>query len=274
MAEPDPRWRLHASPNPKERSFSVIVSQDKISEFKDDFDDYDAESSYEDFPLIADPDLSKADQYGDFLYTQQNDFAPGWLEFWFAPWKTEAEAKIPYHSEWSKFGNHRWHPILKNLVILEDTAFPRSTNIIQNNQQGFATGPSYTDQYIYIPDANEGSRFYTEEFTSPRPFVIGRYLVPLPTGIQYTMGDLRGSFSECLHDDIEIPAARTSNAIYLGGAVYSASGYASGQRFPRTNFKTWLPYVVYDEQQLQNGVYYRKRIRVFPPPLPRAIRRA
>lgn len=274
MPEPDPRWRLHASPNTSERSFSVIVPQDRIDEFKDDFDDYEAGDAYEDFPLMADPDLGKADRYGDFLYTQQNDFAPGWLEYWFAPWKTVEEANTPYHSEWSKFGNHRWHPILKNLVILEDTAFPRSTNIIQNGQQGFVTGPSYSDQYIYIPDANEGSRFFVEEFTSPRPFEIPTYLVPLPTGIQYTMGDLRGSFTECLHDDIIIPAARTANAVYLGSSAFSASGYLSGQYFPRTNFKGWIPYVVYDEQELRAGVYYRKRIRVFPPPRPRAIRRS
>lgn len=225
---------------------------------------------YKDFPREIFSRDYKVQKFGDYIYVTQSG-SHGLL---FAPPRTVEEAKVPYRKQWSKFGNHRWHPILKNLVLLENPSFPRSTNFIQNGQQGIATAPSYDDRYIYVPDVNEGSRFFTEEFFSPRQFIIPRYRVPIPTGVQYSIGDLRGSFQECLHDDIDIPPTRSANAIYLGSSAYSGNGSVEGQSFPRTNFKTWLPYIVYDEQQLMDAGWYRKRIRVFPPTRPKAIRRA
>lgn len=274
MPDPSPLWSLHKTPKPSEKSFSVLVSMANMAPRMAEFDAYLEGALFKDFPIIPDQALAQDDQFGLYRFTDSEDGDAEHLRFFFGKNKTAEEANTPYRRQFSKFGNHRWHPILKNLVILENTAFPRSTNFIQNGQQGLATGPSYDDRYIYIPDVNEGSRFFTEEFVGSVPFNIPQYRVPIPTGIQYSMGDLRGSFPEALHDDIVIPMAQTSNAIYLGGQAYAGNGPVEGQFFPRTNFKTWLPYIVYDEQQLTNGVWYRKRIRVFPPLRPKAIRRA
>jgi len=258
-----------STPNPRDRSLIVTVGETTYA--SNPFCLPKEGTLYKDFPKgIKSDDYLK--QFAEYVYVCQIPTH----KLLFAPNKTPQEANTPYRSVFSKFGNHRWHPILKNLVLLENPSFPRATNFILNGEQGFANAPSYDDQYIYIPDVNEGSRFLTQEYFSPRPFVIPSYRVPIPTGIQYSLGDLKGSFQDCLHDDIEIPAARQSNAIFLGSTALSGSGSQSGQFFPKTNFQTWLPYVVYDEQELQveGGGWYRKRIRVYPPLRPRAIRRA
>lgn len=256
------------TPNPSERALLIQFDESVIAA-NPDFIPVEG-TTYRNFPegLIA--RSYPVELWGDYIYTSPM----GDHGLLFAKPKTPEQAITPWRRQWSKFGNHRWHPILKNLILIENPSFPRSTNFIQNGQQGFATAPSYDDRYVYIPDVNEGTRFFTEEFQAPTQYVIPRYRTPVPTGVQYSVGDLRGAFQECLHDDIEIPATRSSNAIYLGGAAYSGNGSVEGQVFPRTNFKTWLPYVIYDEQELTNGVWYRKRIRVFPPARPRAIRRA
>ncbi len=255
------------TPSPRERSLVVLVEEEV---FAGNSNILPPEGTpYKSFPPgIRSGDYLKA--YGEYIYVGQT----GDRGLLFAKNKSKQEANTPFRKQWSKFGNHRWHPILKNLVLLENPSFPRSTNIIQNGQQGFAVASSYDDRYIYIPDANEGTRFFTEEFFCGQMFTIPRYRVPIPTGVQYSIGDLRGSFQECLHDDIDIPATRQANAVYLGGAAYSGNGTLQGQFFPRTNVKSWVPYCCYDEQSLTESGWYRKRIRVFPPARPRAITRA
>lgn len=269
-------WNLHETPNPSERGFSMLVSQVEAKKFTSELDAFIAGSRMGDFPAIPEEDLKTI--YGDYQYTmfKEADGPQGpSLRYFFGAPKTPTVANTPFRRTWKKQGDHRWPPILKGIVLLEDNSFPRSTNFISNGKQGIATGASFYDRYIYIPDTNEGTRFLLEEFQSAIPFIIPRYRTPVATAVQYSVNGLSGSFAECLHDEINIPATRTSSATYLGGAAFSGNGSLDGQDFPRTNFKTWLPYVLLDEQEQQetSGIWYRQRIRVYPPLLPRAIRR-
>jgi hypothetical protein len=196
------------------------------------------------------------------------------IEFLFGKPKTKEEATKPFESYWKKHGNHRWPPILKSLEIIEDTSMPRTANVIKNGEAGIVIGPTYFDKYVYIPDCNEGSKFWFEEFVSPVPFNLPNYRVPVATAVQFSVPGLSGGFQESLHDDINIPDTRSASSTLFASSSQAASGFVSGQSFPKTNFKTWLPYVVYDEQkQDETGLWYRQRIRVFPPMRPRAIRR-
>lgn len=223
---------------------------------------------------IPDPDMAADNRFGLYVFTDSGK-QEGDVVFKYGLPKSQVVANTPFRRTWMKHGNHRWPPILKGIVLLEDNAFPRSTNYISNGVQGVATGANYYDRYIYIPDTNEGTRFLLDEFLSPMPFQIPRYRTPVATSVQYSVNGLNGSFPECLHDEITIPATRTATATYIGGTAFSGNGSVEGQYFPRTNFKSWTPYVVYDsqEQQEDSGLWYRQRIRVYPPTLPRAIRR-
>jgi hypothetical protein len=258
------------TPNPELRALIVTV-EDAV--FLDDPYILPPEGTlYEDFDRrIFASDARRA--FNEYVYTGQaeNSRAAGALLF--GPGQTAEEANTPYRSIWKKHGNHRWAPILKQLTILEDYSFPRSTNTVSRAKgSGLVVAPTYYDRIVYIPDTNEGTRFLVQEFFSATPFVIPRYQTPVATSVQYSILGLNGSIPECLHDDIDVPPTRTASIAYQSGSAASAGGSLEGQFFPRTNFKTWRPYVVFDEQEQVPGGWSRMRIRVYPPMRPRAIR--
>jgi hypothetical protein len=43
-------------------------------------------------------------------------------------------------------------------------------------------------------------------------------------------------------------------------------GTPKAQIFPATNFSTWVPFFMYDKQQMVNGIWLRESAEIFPPP--------
>ncbi len=237
---------------------------------------------YRDMPSWSDTGLIQKG-YGDYILTLVKGGDSESINFFFGKPKITVgpdgtlvdQSKTPYRKYWKKFGDHRWPPILKNVELVADFSFTRSTNASINGQQGIIIGPTYFERYVFIPDCNEGSKFFIEEFVSPTEFKIPFYRVPLSTGVQYSAPGVSIDFPESLHGDIFFPDLRTSTQVVTSTATFGSSGSLSGASFPRTNFKTWLPYVVYAEQEQDQscGLWYLQRVRVFPPLRPRTIRR-
>jgi hypothetical protein len=209
-------------------------------------------------------------EFDDYIYTgQQGDH--GLL---FAKFKSAEDANIPFRPPYPKdFGNHPWPAILKALNIQEDPFLTYATPVISGNSQGIATGPRYYQQEEYVNAIQQGSRFVVSEFFGPRPFNIPRHQVPQPGRIAYQLATLEGGFPECLHDDVEVPSTRTATSKNVGGTTTAVGGSLDGQFFPRTNFKSWRPYVFSDAQLFRDGGWHRVLVRVYPPSLPRSIRR-
>lgn len=273
MPEPDPRWSLHATPNPSEKAFSVVIGNSEISDALAQFDAYLEGSLFSAFPLIPDEALAQPEQFGNYVFTACMAQGLENMRFFFNKDKTTAQANAPFRVTTIDFGNHHWPAILKALNLQEDPFFSFATTIISGNNQGVATAPRYYQQEEYIQDVNEGSKFVLYEFYGPRPFIISRYPVPMPGRISYQTVTSAGSFPECLHDDVEIPATRTATSQNAGGTTTAVGGSLDGQFFPRTNFKSWRPYVFKcGQNQSDVGGWYKKLIRVFPPRLPRRIR--
>lgn len=267
MPEPDPRWNLHRTPNPSEKSLSILIPQMEIKDRKIAFDAYVAGSLFKDCPII--PDTGLVEDYGDFVFTDCTDADNKHLRYWFGQNKTAAEAMVPFRAMWKKFGNHRHPPLLHALAFVTDPNFPLSTNIIADGQLGVATAPRQYVREIFTAEVNEGSRFWLEEFTSPTPFAIGRYSVPQPQRVPYQINGVSGVVEENLHDDIEIPVTRSTSVTFIGGTESDADGLVPGQFFPRTNFRRRRAYILIADQDLINGIWYMQRLRVFPPRQPK-----
>lgn len=249
------------TPNPRERALLVTIEE---SVFANDPNILPATgTAYEDCAkaLFA-KDYQK--QFSEYVYTGQ-DGTHGML---FAKQKTELEASTSFRmTTW--FGNHRWPPILLFVGFETDYVSQRSFPVANSTTVGTGFGPTYYDKVVYIPDVSEGTRFVKDEFFGPEPFDIPKTPVPIPTAVQYIMpGGSGQSFPECLHPPIIIPDFITSLTQTIGGSTAAVGGSIEGQRFPATNFETWGPYVLSDNQQFQNGGWYRARIRVFPPSTP------
>lgn len=254
-----------STPNPAERSLRVEVPERNFASNGGVIPV--AGTRYDDssFKTLFSQDYKK--EFGDFLYTGQDD-SNGLL---FARNKDEVEANTPFRTT-TWVGNHRWPPILLFVGFDIDYVAQRSYAASNGTDVGTGFGPTYYDKVVYIPDVSEGTRFVKDEFFGPTPYDIPKTPVPIATAVQYILpGGTGQSFPECLHPTIQIPDFITSLTQTIGGSSANVGGSVEGQKFPATNFETWGPYVLSDNQDFQNGGWYRVRIRVFPPATPDPI---
>lgn len=257
--------RTIATPDPRYRSLVVSVGESSFASNGGVIPAQGTSYSANDFRGLLGSDYLK--EFDDFVYVQQLDDTKTGGQLVFARHFTDEERATPFRVT-SRFGNHRWPPILKELRFMLARDFP----IVSQLSDGKTI---YANRYlvreVYIPEVNEGSRFVTEEFISDEPFVIPQYAVPTPTSITYNYLNLRGGFPECLHRRIDIKNLISTTAAYNGTVTTDAYNELQGQIFPATNFIEWAPYVLSDDQTLSGGVWYRKRVRVYPPPMPETI---
>jgi len=205
------KYRLLPSPNPKEVVLAVRVNHDALQPSMLAALEIGV-TTFKEMPRITLP--LRIDEFRDYVFTDKIVASPTSYWFLFGPPKTIEEAAIPFRSTPS-FGNHRWYPILLQLKFLRDPSFP---NVINNSDGAGNFGITIADRTfvreVYIPGASEGSRFLKEEFTSPVQFTIPSYQVPLASHVSYDFLGVSGSFPECLHDDLLIPAQTASLATY------------------------------------------------------------
>lgn len=253
------------TPNPAERSLIVQVPENKFADAAGVIPPQGTLYGASAFKTLLSTDYRK--NFANFVYTGQvGDFG---LQF--AMNKTTEEANTPFRTT-TWFGNHRWPPILLAVAVIEDYGAPRSFTRFSGTALVPAIGPTYYDRVVYIPDVSEGTRFVKDEFVGPTQFVIPQTPVPVATSVDYLLpGGVGRSFPECLHPKIEIPPTSTANAQLIAGVATGIGTSLEGQLFPATNFEEWAPYVLSDTQEMQGGVWYRVRIRVFPPGQPDAI---
>ncbi len=285
-----PTHRLFPTPNPSfwslrvEIEQSVLVADPEIipaegalyKDFKRKIFSKDWLKKYGEYRYVS-SDSGSAAQPVNAVYPSNSmaqhkgEMEDATVSLLFLPTLTDEQRNTPYRSTWS-FGDHYWHPILESLIFYEDKNFPRTTNGGRGGQTAIITGPTYYVREVYRPSVTEGSRFFTEEFFSDVPYDIPYYPVPIPTAVSYDLPGVRGSFPECLHPKIIVPATQTADASFVLGLQGGASGVLQGQLFPATNFTEWEPYVVAHQQNFQNG-YLAKRVTVYPPLENERIRR-
>jgi hypothetical protein len=275
MDIPNP-WRLVNTPEPDLLGFRTFHDPDTLV-FKtaDGNDGWPIEGTtvYGNWFGALGAYTKSALPWGNYVLTDEEITDEGIVAFTWHKNKTVAEANVPFRSHWAEFGDKHWPAILKALTLQQDDQFVAATPTISGSNQGIAIAPRYYQQEEYINDVDEGTRFLLQEFFGPREFIIPKYPTPQPGRVSYQTATREGSFPECLHDDITIPSTRTSISQNAGGTTTEAAGALEGQFFPKTAFKTWRPYVKKSTQVRRDGGWYRTIVRVYPPRIPRRIRR-
>lgn len=219
-------------------------------------------------------------EFKNFVYTGQgpDDKEGGTLLF--APNMTEDEANIPFRTTTS-FKLKSWPAILIRMTPIPVRSYPISTQKMSTGGADYGTVniqfvQRYKMEQVYIPEQTVSTKITVEEFTSPRPFNIPKHQTPvtdsvifqLPTGEQF-------GFPSCLHKKLTIPKIMvgTGSAPLSGSGGVSDFELINGQVFQATNFPTWLSYYESDEQTYEGGIYYRRRVKVHAPPLPKPDRK-
>lgn len=205
-------------------------------------------------------------EFGSYICTKV-DGSGKFHRAWFGKPKTAVEADTPFKTPEEDMGNHYWPPILKAVEITRNKV-PKTANTGDNIYSGF----TYSAVPIFVPNADTGTLFVLREMLSPVKFNIPQWPTPITGAVHFPLPNSSPfSFPECLHDDIVIGGLQDLEQIVdtVGLAVTNRVGLVNNRNFPATNFKTWLPYILYDRQtQLATGLYHRRQMEVVPPPLP------
>lgn len=252
--------RTFATPNPEELSFGVLVAHDRVLEYKLK----PVGTAYKYYGDMVKPAPRMADGYGEYLFTGTQDSEEGlWLLF--GKPKTLAQALTPFRRYVKKFGNHYWHGILVDVVVVADAGRVIAT-----------PGPNGTTRFeyphvarkVFIPPVSEGTEFILEEFLSPTPFKFPRARVPQPGSVHADFGDVEVDVPECLHGRLEIGPQQTVFAIDNADKEASRAFSAiQGQNYPATNVITRRKYTLMTNWEQVGGVYHGIRMKVRPPRL-------
>lgn len=263
-------WKKVPTPNPDQYSFVTTHEQNtlqKPSDFpkkeKTLYKNWNNESNAQ----LAEPARIQ-EGWGDYIYVDSLQAPDGYVSFlWCKNPTAEELAKPQPFRRKQEDGNHSWPMILLDLGF-SIGALPAT---VWNGDKVFSA-PRFYERVNYIPSTDEGSQFVTEYYFQALPFAIPQYPAPQPGAVQWSFLTTQGSFPECLHDDITIFRQSDLSSTFppTTSEETISIGTLSGQFFPHTNFKTWLPYVLSDKQTFQGG-WYRERITVRPPPLPKNI---
>lgn len=269
MASPlDDPFRLYTTPATlytREIGFAVKVSTsvDTVARLPILGDTYGSASAFHSQTRIS--------EYGNYICTKAEDGGEGYFWYFFSKNKTAPEAAAPFKNPEENFGNHYWPPILKAIDILRN-AVPKTANTGNSVYSGW----SYSAVPIFVPSADTGTLFVLREMLGPTSFGIPQWPTPMSSSVSFNLPNSASfSFPECLHDDISIDGLQDLEQIYatVGAAITNRVGLVNLRSFPATNFKTWLPYFLYDRQtRTATGAYHRTQMEVVPPPLPKAQR--
>lgn len=225
-------------------------------------------------PWAADAVLMDPNLYGNYIYTTNQPTTSSEKEpaitFFYGPNLTEEQKNTPYRII-SSTGNHYWPPILLDVEI-QKTSLPRTTN----TGTKIISADTYTATPIWIPNGETGTQFVLRKYTAATKFEIPQWDTPITGEVSFPVpGERPFSFGECLHPDINIPEMMDAIQEYTigSGAVLNKIGIYKKWFFRATNFKTWLPYILYDRQSVDEmGMWNRDQMEVFPPNLPRPRR--
>lgn len=249
MAEPQIRWSLHKTPNPAEKMFSVLASMPEIAQKIAEYNAYTEGSLFSDFPNVPDEWLAKPETFGNYIYKDCDDDAPGWMRFYFVKTKTPAERNTPFERR-RITQRLDWDAVLEWIQFGIDTGFPLSQNTINGQgRQALVTADRWLVPRGYRSAQNLMTTVDIEIFMSEIPWP--EYLMesdePQPTEVMWDLTGSHGSMGKCLHDTVPVPAQSTAGYRVVTSVGDIQSANATGTKrwlFPKTNHKKRRDYTV------------------------------
>ncbi len=223
------------------------------------------------------PDQPKGDAidrgFGDYILTRPGPKEDGYHSYFFAKPKTAAQMAVPFRST-PRAEVIPWPTMMRNLHggMARRIAFREADVFYDSQINNERTVREFVDKYEKIPGGQYATEIVVEEFQSPTPWPQLEVQTLVTTTVRYFYKGTQLSL-DCLHDDVTIPEQLADFELDGDFGNPGAQEQPAGQFFPATRPKKWQPYVLSDDQEFRNGLYYRVRKRVVRlPRLPKAIR--
>lgn len=257
------RFQTLRTPNPNERKFVVLVDDQKIK--PDQIPTIGL--SYANWQL---PGKDRLDiGWESYIYLEPMDTGlNGQSGFIFGKAHTDIEKAIPFRS-YTTYERYTWPAVLSALGILLDASSPIQfyTDAEFSNLQ---SRPRPFVRAFYQPEVTVDSEVLVEEYLSSTPYSANQMMhnQPVPSEVSWDVLGSQGSFQKCLHPEIEFEELQMEAQVLSRMGTKNAIKYfGSGkrQKFPGTNYTTWAPFVLSDEQRYVEGQYHRVKRTIYPP---------
>lgn len=273
-------FQLHATPNPKEFTFSVRLSQERMN--NNNVINYfrqrklERYTPYKEFAVY--PQFPRVGEFGDWVYIYSTDGAPDYMDFYFARPMTDAERNTPFETI-NSTRSYPWPAVLEYLDFI--VANPNTTSAVAFQRR------------VLSPSVTLSSDITIEHFLSERPWeedeigtdppipteVVGSQVIQLGTvSSQFRFSSVNVNIGRCLHPEVRLSGPggaglAGSQVVQNAGTLPQTNVLAptAGQYFPATNYTDWQPFVIEDVVQPVRGLYLREKVTIYPPTKPEAI---
>lgn len=222
-------------------------------------------TTWEELNYKNDPD---PDHFSDYVLRHiVPDATDGFMRGYFSRNIPAEDAAVPFETT-TKFDDHPWYPILKEIKFYPDRSMPRIT---RDEDGRLIVGYRLYPKEWYIPGASEGTLFTIKRYVGSSPFNITQTEVPQPASVTYVFDGVERTFERCLFSNLKIKPQRGGFAAFdeTTSTTTTINGFIPGQDFGSTNVGGWEEYKIYDDQQkVEFSLYERKEIFVAPPEEP------
>lgn len=177
-------------------------------------------------------------------------------------------SKTPVLTYTKSKGNHEWLPELRRLEFKPDFNLPVGvTATTQDGSPAIYSAPRLLPDYDLKAASHEGTHFVLKIYLSNTPHQIGRSPSPQPNSVNVHFGTASFQVAEVLHDDLEVSDQLSAQTLYNASTQTGSvtGGSVGGKRFPATNFRRARPYIISEDQDNQNWLYFRYQLWGFPP---------
>ena len=203
-----------------------------------------------------------------YVFCGISDGPPGHCTMSFCEAKTAASRVIPFQT-FPTYKEHPWPAVLYSLRFVPDDKFPRSASFGSNGLSGKVYAPSWYTRRTWREGVVYDSRCIVERFLSDStPFTDAElaHTQPVPGVVEWDFNGASGSML-CLHPDVKIPSQGKAYTTLYNATSGSASAAQIPERiFPATFFEEWTPFVLSDSQNEENGMFFREKVTIYPPP--------
>jgi hypothetical protein len=206
----------------------------------------------------------RVQDFGDYLYVKSEKPGEDTTALFFGKPKTNAEKNTPFRV-YSDTHDYVWPAVLLDQYILKSN-FPITTYTGSTTD----SATRYFQRFRFVNATPYNSIVKIRQYLSTTPWDERelQHIQPVPTPINGAYLGLPINIPRCLHRRLTLPELVPGASIVLGAGMEGSDrfGTPKAQIFPATNFSTWVPFFMYDKQQMVNGIWLRESAEIFPPP--------
>lgn len=188
----------------------------------------------------------RVDQFGDYIFTQNQQARAGELTYVFGPYKNDTDALVPIYDHYTE----------------EDMGWPSvMSNYLQHTHNTGTASPSSQHQAIWLNHEYKGmTQYRIRQYFNAVPFPQSQFVTAsmAPTAFSFNYLVDADSVGECLHNGISLEGIQ-----FIGGPNDGVNILPVG--IVATNFIQWADHFIHISQTRRVGGYFMETVEAKNP---------